>query len=80
MQDEGRFEEKVFTTDMDSQKTDNITSEQTRDQVIARAKRDLEREGYVSSGKLKKVSSHLYLDDGVLYFDKRLMLPKKVRK
>ena len=54
VQDVGRFEEKVFITNMEIQKTDNIRSGLSKDQVIARAKRDLERESCVSSGKSRR--------------------------
>ena len=78
--DEAEFEGHVYAVGTAERVLKWIVREQLRDPVIQKAVQQWYDLGSVETGQLKKVSSHLYLKEGVLYFDHRFVVPTVLRK
>ena len=80
VQDEGRFEDKIFTVQSPNTRLSDMREEQRKDHVISHACEELTRTGEVLNGQLRKITSHLSIREGVLYFDERLVVPKRSQR
>ena len=77
---EEEFEDRVYILGAQDKMYSKILKKQKEDSVIQRAIDQLEKERVISSGQLKKVSSHLSVEGSALYFDQRLVVPSELRK
>ena len=69
VQDEKEFEDRIF----------RATALWDGEGIWSKATKQLKTSGKVEWGKLKKVTSHLNIKDGVLYFEQRIVVPKSVQ-
>ena len=68
VKDETKFEEKIFVAELICQRMVDIRKDQGDDPVVSSATEQLIREGFVRTGQLKKMTTHLELRNGLLYF------------
>ena len=78
VQDETVFENKVFAL-LHVEERKNMIKRRGQDSVIRKAIKRLRRGRQVESGQLKKVASHLNLQNGMLFFDARVVVPKAMQ-
>ena len=79
VQDETKFEDKIFVAELICQRMVDIRKDQGDDPVVSSATEQLIREGFVRTGQLKKMTTHLELRNGLLYFGERLVVPKNTQ-
>ena len=75
IQDEDIFEAKVFTIQHTSGRLSIMNKRQKEDPVTSLATEQLRR-GKVVQGQLRRVNAHLHLEQDVLFFDARIVIPK----
>ena len=79
IQDDSIFEDKIFVTRADRKHPLDFSRLQAEDPVTKRALQLVRRGETVTTGQLKKVSSHLREDNGLLLYDDRVVVPARVR-
>ena len=79
VQDETKFEDKIFVAELVGQRMVDIRKDQRDDPVVPSATEQLIKEGCVRTGQLKKVTKHLEVRNWLLYFGERLVIPKNTQ-
>ena len=80
VQDECHFEEKIFTAQQANMRLSDMREDQRKDKVISDAYKEIAETGEVQTGQLKNVTRHLHIQEGILYFDERLVVPKRSQR
>ena len=80
VQDECHFEEKIFTAQQANMRLSDMREDQRKDKVISDAYKEIAETGEVQTGHLKNVTRHLHIQEGILYFDERLVVPKRSQR
>ena len=79
VQDDTIFENKIFIAESAEELVLDFSRLQRGDLVIRRALLQLGRDGTVATGQLKRVADHLVEKNGLLFFDKRIVVPMEAR-
>ena len=77
---EDDFEDRIFIVNGAEDLHQRITEGQAHDEVIQKALREFAREGRVVSGQLKNISKRLRVNNQVLYFMGRIVVPTTLRQ
>ena len=80
VQEDGSFEDKVFTASTQQGGEAQIRAQQERDPVTRTAVEQLISKGVVNSGQLRRVSEDLRMERGILYFRDRVIVPRESRE
>ena len=85
VQDEGKFENKVYTVGAHSEEgaiwsLTNMQAHQKRDPVTLDAREQLTSMGRVTTGSFRGIAELLKLSGGILLFNKRVVVPKDLQE
>ena len=77
---EDGFEEKIYHVNCPTDRLREIMVAQRDDSGIQNAVKQLLEANVVSGGMFKRVSPHLRVQDGILYFESRVVVPKSLQR